>query len=185
MGEPQLKLTNLEEFLDWEERQETRHEFVDGNVFLMAGGTDAHDVVRGNAFAALHSKLARGPCSARLDLKLVCPNGRSRYPDVAVVCGPRDPKSTRLIDPLVLVEVLSPSTRSTDYLVKPIDYSSVPSVTTYLIVDPDEPRVDILRRVGDHFVPEEPQAEGLDAVIALPEIGIELSLAEIYSDGTS
>jgi Uma2 family endonuclease len=179
MAQAKHKLPTLEEFLAWEEQQETRHEFVDGALFMMSGGTEAHDVVRLAIASTLRSKLAGGPCGARLDLKLVCPNGRSRYPDVAVVCGPRDPKATRLIDPVVLIEVLSPSTRSTDYLIKPTDYASVPSVTTYLIVDPDEPRIDILRRSGDRFEPE-PQAYGREAVVGLPEIGIELQLAELY-----
>ncbi len=181
MGEPQRKRMSLEEFLSWEERQDARHEFVDGDVFLMADGTDAHDAVRGNIFATLRSKLAGGICRVRLDLKLVCPNGRSRYPDVAVVCGPRDPEATRLTDPVVLVESLSPSTRATDYIVRSTDYGSVASVAVYLIVDPDEPRVDVLRKVGGVFELH-PQLEGLDAKIELPEIGIELSLAEIYSD---
>jgi Uma2 family endonuclease len=181
MGQPQHKSMSLEEFLSWEERQDARYEFVDGNVFLMSGGTDAHDAVRGNVFATLRAKLAGGLCRGRLDLKLVCPNGRSRYPDVAVVCGARDPKATRLTDPVVLVEVLSPSTRATDYLVKSKDYGSVVSVAVYLIVDPDDHRVDVLRRVDGVFEPQ-PQLEGLEAKIALPEIGVELTLAEIYAD---
>jgi len=181
MGQPQRKRMSIEDFLSWEEQQDARYEFVDGDVFLMAGGTEGHDTVRGNVFATLRSKLARGPCRAQLDLKLVCPNGRSRYPDVAVVCGPRDPKATVLTDPVVLIEVLSPSTRATDYIVKSTDYGSVASVSVYLIVDPNEPRVDVLRRVGGVFEPQ-PQLEGLAATIELPEIGIELALAEIYSD---
>ena len=181
MGRPQRNSMSLDEFLAWEEGQEARFEFVDGNVFLMSGGTDAHDAVRGNVFATLRSKLAGGACRARLDLKLVCPNGRSRYPDVAVVCGPRDPKATRLTDPVVLVEVLSPSTRATDYMVKSTDYGSVVSVAVYLIVDPNDHRVDVLRRVDGVFEPQ-PQLEGLEARIELPEIGVELTLAEIYAD---
>jgi Uma2 family endonuclease len=179
MGELKHNSMSLDEFLEWEETQEARHEFVDGNLYLMSGGTDAHDDVRLAIASTLRANLAGKPYRARLDLKLVCANGRSRYPDVAVVCGPRDPKATRLIDPVVLVEVLSPSTRSTDYLVKTVDYGSVASVATYLIVDPDEPRVDVLRRVDGRLYPET-QVEGRDAMIALPELGIELALAEIY-----
>jgi len=181
MGQPQRQRMSLDEFLAWEEHEDSRFEFVDGDVFLMAGGTEAHDTVRLSIASTLRGKLSPGPCRAQLDLKLVCPNGRSRYPDVAVVCGPRDPKATRLTDPVALVEVLSPSTRATDYLVKSTDYGSVASVAVYLIVDPNEHRVDVLRRVDGVFEPQ-PQFEGLEARIELPEIGIELTLAEIYAD---
>lgn len=182
MSKAQRKSMTLEEFLAWEEQQVERFEYVDGGLSMMAGGTDAHDEVRLAIASTMRAKLAGKPCRARLDLKLVCPNGRSRYPDVAVVCGPRDPKATRLRDPVVIVEVLSPATRATDYTVKPVDYGSVPTVAVYLLVDPDEPRVDVLRRVDGVLTPL-PQLEGLDAIIALPELGIDLSLAEIYGDG--
>jgi Uma2 family endonuclease len=181
MSQARTKPMTLAQFLDWEERQEVRHEFADGAVTMMSGGTDAHDEVRGAIHATLRAKLRtkESPCRARLDLKLVCPNGRSRYPDVAVICGPRDPKATRLTDPVVLVEVLSPSTRATDYMVKSVDYASVASVAVYLIVDPDEPRIDVLRR-DDGALRPQMQLDSLNAVIDLPEIGVALTLAEIY-----
>ena len=122
---------------------------------------------------------AGGRCRVHLDLKLVCPNGRSRYPDVAVVCGPRDAKGTRLVDPVVLVEVLSPGTRATDYVVKSADYGSVPSVAVYLLVDPDEPRIDVLRREDGRLMPGE-QVNEPGAMLDLPEIGVSIALADIY-----
>ena len=170
---------SLAEFLEWEERQSARYEFVDGAVVMMAGGTLAHDDVRGAIYSALRRKLAGGKCRAYLDIKLVCPNGRSRYPDVAVVCGQPDPTATRLTDPVVLVEVLSPSTRATDYIMKSADYSSVPSVAVYLLVDPFERHVDVLRRVDGVLMPAEDESEQTP-VIELPEIGVSLTLAEIY-----
>ena len=170
----------LEEFLDWEEQQEGRYEFADGVVTAMSGGTDAHDDVRGAIVAILRSKLAGKPCRARLDLKLVCPNGRSRYPDIAVVCGPRDPSATRLTNPVVLVEVLSPSTMAVDYSVKTLDYASVPSVQVYLLASQSEPRIDVMRRVDGRFEPVA-LADGRGAMVDLPEIGVELALADLYA----
>ncbi len=173
------KPMSLAQFLEWEELQPARYEFVDGAVVMMAGGTEAHDSVRGAIYAALRAKLAGRGCRAHLDLKLVCPNGRSRYPDVAVVCGPPNPKATQLSDPVVLVEVLSPSTRASDYIVKSADYSSVPSVAVYVLVDPEERHVDVLRRVDGMLLPAEDGSEPA-TVIELPEIGVTITLAEIY-----
>lgn len=169
------------EFLDWEALQDRRFEFADGQPVAMAGGTDQHDAVRGNILASLHRQLAGKPCRVRLDMKLVCPSGAVRYPDVAIDCGPRDPAATRLAAPTVIVEILSPSTRSTDYLRKPRDYASVPSVEIYLIVDPDSVRIDVLRRVGDGLELAE-ELEDRDAVIALGSTGASLALADIYPD---
>ena len=100
MANPQRKPMTLEAYLDFEERQPERYEFVDGDVFLMAGSTLAHDTIRLRIAAVLLAKLAGRPCRPHLDVKLVCANGRSRYPDVAVMCGPRDPRATRLTDPV-------------------------------------------------------------------------------------
>jgi Uma2 family endonuclease len=174
-----LQPKSLKEFLAWETAQEQRHEFADSRIVAMAGGADQHDEVRGAIYASLRAQLLDKPCRARLDVKLGCPNGRSRYPDVAVDCSPRAPEMTQLSAPMVVVEVLSPTTRATDYLEKPGDYGSVPSVQVHLIVDPDGLRIDVLHRTEDGLVLAE-QAEGLDAVIDLPGIGAVLALAEVY-----
>jgi Uma2 family endonuclease len=170
---------SLDEFLEWEVGQDARYEFADGVIVLMAGGTERHDIARGAIYAALLRQLSGKPCRPFLDIKVVCPSGRARYPDVAVDSGPRDPSATALSQPVVVVEVLSPSTRATDYLAKSIDYASVPSVEVYLIVDPDEPRIDILRREGAALVFAETITDR-EAVIDLPGIGAALPLADVY-----
>lgn len=171
----------LDAFLAWEENQLERYEFVGGEVFAMTGGTEAHDTIRLNIASLIRDRLAGKPCRPHLDLKLVCPNGRVRYPDVAVVCGPRDPKATILVDPVVVVEVLSPSTRAVDYIVKSHDYGSVPSVMVYILVSQDEARIDVVRREGA-LLDVIAQLEGIDAVLDLPEIDATLPLREIYRD---
>ena len=174
-----LKPMTLEDFLIWEDAQDQRHEFVDGRVVAMAGGTQRHDVVRGAIYAALLQQLRGKACRPLLDVKLVCPSNRSRYPDVLVDCGPFNPDSAAVSQATVVVEVLSPKTRATDYLEKPRDYGSVPSVDVYLIADPDAPRIDVLRR-ADAGLELAEQAVGLDAVIELPGLGVSLALAAIY-----
>jgi Uma2 family endonuclease len=173
------KAMSLKDFLNWEETQEGRYEFVDGRIVAMAGGTVRHDEVRGAIYASLRAKLAGKPCRAQLDIKVVCPNGRARSPDVAIDCGPRRPEMTALSAPTIVVEVLSPKTRTTDYLEKPRDYGSVPTIEAYLIVDPDEPRIDVLRRAETGLELAE-TAEGREAVIDLSAIGVQLALADIY-----
>jgi Uma2 family endonuclease len=171
----------LDEFLEWEDRQEERHEFSDGQIVMMAGSSEAHDTIRVKLVIALGRELAGKPCRPHIDLILRCNTGRARYPDVAIACGPRDPKSTRLRDPVVVVEVLSPSTEAVDFIVKTADYGSLPSVQTYLLISQDEPLVHIVRRTEDGFEPVA-TVEGLDQVLELPEIGVALTLEEIYRD---
>jgi Uma2 family endonuclease len=86
---------------------------------------------------------------------------------------------TQLSEATVVVEVLSPKTRATDYLVKPGDYASVATIAVYLIVDPDAPRIDVLRRT-DLGLELAEQAVGLEAINDLPVIGAQLALSEIY-----
>jgi Uma2 family endonuclease len=179
MADAAAKPMTLDEFLIWEERQPDRYEFADGQVLMMAGGTDQHDEVRCAIYAALRVQLAGKPCRARLDLKIVCPNGQSRYPDLAVDCGPRSAHMTQLAAPTIVVEVLSPSTHSTDYVVKARDYASVGTIEIYFIVDPDAHRVDVLRCTPEGCVPD-PQIEDRDAIIDLPMIGARRGLADIY-----
>jgi Uma2 family endonuclease len=174
------KSLSLDAFLDWEAAQERRFEFADGQPVAMAGGTDQHDAVRGNIHAALHRQLSGKPCRVRLDVKVVCPNGSVRYPDVAVDCGPRDPNATQLGAPSVVIEVLSPSTRSTDYLRKPRDYGSVESVEVYLIVDPDTVRIDVLRRTAEGLELVE-EVDDVTTSIVLGSTGVALEVSEVYA----
>jgi Uma2 family endonuclease len=179
MAKPLEKTMSLEEFLVWEERQEERYEYDNGVITMMTGSRVAHDLVRGAVFASLFRQLRGKPCRPHMDVKIVCPSGAARYPDVSVDCGPLDNDARRQSQPSVVVEVLSPSTRSVDYLKKSRDYGSVPSIETYLIVDPDEPRVDVLRRVDGILDVEAQLTERADA-IDLPSIGATLALADIY-----
>jgi Uma2 family endonuclease len=170
---------SLKEFLAWEERQDMRYEMSGGIVRLMTGSTQAHDAIRSAILASLFSQLKSKPCRAHIDIKIVCPSGNVRYPDVAVDCGAFNPKDTRLNKPVVVIEVLSPSTQAIDYIQKTADYGSVPSIETYLIVSQDEPRIDIIERTEKGFLPVR-QVSALEDVIELPSIGAVLSLSEIY-----
>jgi Uma2 family endonuclease len=168
------------DFLAWEALQPQRHEFDRGVIRAMTGGTQAHDRVRMNIAAALHSQLRGKPCRASLDVRVACPNGNVRYPDVAVDCGPYDPKALSLADPRLVAEVLSPSTQGTDYIAKTEDYSSLPGIEISLIVSTDEPRVDVLRRVDGRLRLAE-TVEGLEGAIAAESLGVTLAMGEIFA----
>ncbi|HEX8375854.1 MAG TPA: Uma2 family endonuclease, partial [Geminicoccaceae bacterium] len=117
MAEPALaKPLTLAGFLAWEEFQEERYELAGGVVRLMAGGTEGHDRISGNIFAALHRRLRGSPCSVHAtNLKVRSEAAdASMYPDTFVRCGPRDDDRTVVDDPVIVFEVLSPGTAKFD-----------------------------------------------------------------------
>ncbi|MCU0831013.1 MAG: Uma2 family endonuclease [Rhizobiaceae bacterium] len=179
MANTAQKLMTQAEFLEWEERQPERHEYDRGVIRAMTGGTLAHDRVRLNIASSLHRQLGGKPCRAHLNVRVVCPNGNVRYPDVAVDCGPYDPKALALSAPALVVEVLSPSTQATDYIVKVEDYGSVETIQTYWLASADEPRIDVIERVGGRLKLIA-TIEGLDAGVSAPDLGVALAFAEIY-----
>lgn len=180
MAEVRKEDLSLEGFLDWENRQLERFERVGGVVRMMAGGTLGHDQVGINLAAALVSRLRGSPCRTHgSNLKVVSPRGDVMYPDVFVRCGPGNPRVTQVDDPVLVVEVLSPSTALHDLTRKRLAYQSIPTLKVVLWVHPDRMRVDLMRRREQGWVDEE-AAEGPEGVVALPELGIELPLGEIY-----
>lgn len=180
-GTSATKRMTTAEFLAWENRQEGRYEFDNGRIVAMAGGTLGQDIVRRSLVVSLGVGLRGKPCKPQIDVKIVSPNGNVRYPDVAILCGQRDRTLTAITDPTVVIEVLSRSTQSTDYILKTVDYGAIPSVTHYLIFSQDEPVVDVISRGEDGWRPRGP-VQGLDATIDLPSIGVTLALADIYAE---
>ena len=171
------KPMTLAEFLDWEAKQELRYEFDGIQPVAMAGGTRAHADIQANLAAALRTQLRGKPCKfygSDLKIEVV---GKIRYPDGFVTCSPGDNKSTVVTDPVVIFEVLSPSTSSTDRILKPREYQATPSVQRYVILEQDRIAATVLTRAGDNWI-----ANILleDSALAMPEIGVEVPLAELY-----
>jgi len=174
---------SLEGFLAWEEAQELRYERVGGVVRAMAGGTRGHNKVAINFLVALSSIVRRRGCEAfGSDVKVVSPRGDVMYPDVTVRCGPRNDRLTTVDDPLLVVEVLSESTWRHDLILKRLAYKSIPSLRVILYVAQDQARVDVVRRGPDGRWDDDEPAIGLDSVLSLPELGVELPLGELYAD---
>ena len=167
----------LAEFLDWEERQELRWEFDGFQPVAMSGGTVAHARIQANLALALGTRLRGKPCKFfGSDLKIEVA-GRIRYPDGFVVCSPVANTHTIIGDPVIIFEILSPSTSSTDRILKNREYAATPSVQRYVILEQDRIAATVFTRVADDWVGHVLLE---DAILAMPEIGLEIPLAEFY-----
>ena len=171
-----LKPLTLDEFLAWERTQPVRYEFDGTQPVAMTGGTIAADRVARRLLRALDGRL-KEPCEAfGENVKVLTPTGRVRYPDVKVACGEFDPASDH-VDPVVVFEVLSPTTEMTDRRVKSAEYASIPGVMAYVLLAQDRAAATVLRSASG-WEPEE--IEGAGAVLDLPEIGVAFRLAELH-----
>ena len=143
MTERQVPTMTLPEFLDWEERQEERYEYVSGQAYLMAGGTIRHSLLVGEFSARIREGARKRGCRTHSsDMKLRLPDGSIYYPDLFVSCG--SPSSQQYEDDAVLViEVLSSSTRSRDRREKTRSYGSLPSIQAYVLAEQDIPSMDV------------------------------------------
>lgn len=178
---------SVEEYLDLERRSETKSEYLDGEIFAMSGASRRHNLITVNATASLHAQLKGRSCETYGgDMRVRIPaTGLYTYPDVSVVCGtPRfddeaDEEMDTLLNPTLIVEVLSPSTEGYDRGKKFSHYRTVESLREYVLVSQDEPRVEVFsRQTEGHWVLSE--AGGIEETIALPSIGCGLRLAEVY-----
>ena len=171
------KTMSLAEFLAWEERQPLRYEFDGFQPVAMTGGTAAHAIIQRNLAIAVGGRLRRTPCQFfGSDLKVEVA-GRIRYPDGFVVCAPVSPGSTVVREPVVIFEVLSESTSRTDMFTKNQEYAATASVRRYVLLAQDAQGGMMFERVGDDWAGHVLAA---DAVLRMPEIDIELPLAELY-----
>jgi Uma2 family endonuclease len=167
----------LAEFLAWEEAQELRWEFDGFQPVGMTGGTLAHEIIGGNVRTSLQNRLAGSRCRVlgpTLKIEVV---GRIRYPDAFVMCTPGTPQSTVVRDPVVVFEVLSESTARTDRFEKLREYGATPSIQRYVLLEQDAIAAVVYVRKGTDLVVETLAA---DDTLRMPEIGIEVPMAEFY-----
>jgi Uma2 family endonuclease len=175
-------LLSPNEYLEGELLSEVKREYVCGLVYPRADTRNDHNSIAGNVLFALFTQLRGKPCrpyNSDTKVRLRLPTGlRFYYPDVQVTCHPNPPDDTFQDNPVVIVEVISESTRRTDEGEKLHGYCALPSVENYLLVEPDRALVIGYRRTRDGFARD--VHSGLDAVIVLPAIEAALPLAEIY-----
>ena len=172
------KPMTLAEFLAWEERQPVRYEFDGTGPVAMTGGTVAHAAIQRNLAIVIGGRLRGKPCQFQgSDLKIQVGDGHIRYPDGMVVCSPVDRTATVVHEPVVVFEVLSPSTAAKDRIVKAREYQATPSILRYVMLEQDSAGATVYARAGDSWTHEILIA---DSILALPEIGVELPLVELY-----
>jgi Uma2 family endonuclease len=172
------KPMSLAEFLEWEERQELRYEFDGVEPVAMTGGSVGHATIQANLAVALGGKLRGTACRFYgSDLKVQVANDHIRYPDGMIACSPADRTAKVVRDPVVIFEVLSPSTAAQDRIVKAREYQATPSVQRYVMLEQDRIGATIHVRAQDGWSVLVLKDED---TLAMPEIGLSIPLAEFY-----
>lgn len=184
MAQPAPHLLTATEYLAIERSSATKHEYFQGQLVAMAGASLEHNVIVGNIVAELRAALRDRPCVALpSDMKvLVQASGHYYYPDATVVCGApqfADDVRDAIVNPTVVVEVLSDSTERRDRGDKFQDYRSIPSCTDYLMCDSTEPLIEHYARDADGSW--RLREYGPADVVPLRGVEVRLSVAEVYA----
>jgi Uma2 family endonuclease len=180
MSERAVTQMSAEEFLEWGLHQELRYELVDGVAVAMAGAKLQHDQIVSNIHGMLYNLMRGQRCRYfTADVAVRIPAGNVRRPDAGIDCGAFDPGATTAVTPVLVLEVLSPSTRDFDMFGKLEEYKTVSTLTHIVIVDPDTPQVFHWSRPDNEPWRHE-LLEGLAAVIQLPEFDGTIDLASLY-----
>ncbi len=175
-----------EQYLALEREAEHKSELVNGQIYAISGASREHILIATNLISEINTQFKGKPCETYgSDMRVkVSPSGMYTYPDVTIACnGPRfeDDHVDTLLNPTVIVEVLSPSTEAYDRGEKFAHYRKLASLSDYVLVSQDKPRI-------EHYVrhPDDPsrwvltEISGLDSVLRLASIGCEVALSEIY-----
>ena len=171
------------DYLAWEAAQIDRHEYLDGEVFAMAGAEDRHVTVAGNVYIALRQHLSDSPCRTFMsDMRLHVATANSYfYPDVLVTCSPLDQASALVkTEPKLIVEVLSPSTDAYDRGVKFGHYRSLPSLEEYVLIDLDTRATDCYRKGAEGLWVLHPFAK--DDKVGLASVALEISAVQLFAE---
>lgn len=181
-SDPRPRISS-EDYLALERRSETRSEYLDGEIFAMTGATRRHNRIGLNVAFALDSQLkARGCEVYAMDIRVkVSATGLYTYPDVVVVCGEsqfEDAEVDTLLNPRVVIEVLSKSTEDYDRGTKFLHYRALSSLSEYLLVAQDRAHVEHYVRQNDSWVFTE--TDRMEDVVELPSVDARLALADIY-----
>lgn len=176
-------LWTIEEYLAFERSSELKHEYISGEIVALAGATRAHNLITGNIAQRLRNQLEGKPCETYSnDMRVRTTPVDYTYPDVVVVCGEpefEDAELDTLLNPTVVVEVLSKSSEARDRGEKSFDYRGIESVKDIILVSQHKMRVEhYARQATNEWLLHD--ASSPDEVITIASIGCKLTLAEIY-----
>ena len=140
-------------YLDGELFSDIKHEYIDGDVYAMSGASANHNRIAGNVQAALHSHLANTPCDVFAPDMKVKAGSNFFYPDVIIDCQKANGDAYYTESPLIIVEVLSKTTRKMDHTLKRLAYQNLPSLLEYVLIEQDFVDIEVCRR-NNHWQPE-------------------------------
>jgi Uma2 family endonuclease len=175
---------SYDEYLAYERDSGMKHEYDDGEIIAMAGGSPRHSALASRVNAALESSRRPGCTAFQSDLRVrVLATGKATYPDATMISGPLerdpgDPTGATVTNPMLLVEVLSPSTEQEDRGNKWQHYRLIPSLQEYVLVSQSHPRVEWYRRLSSGGWEYHEATEGL---VQLPS-GVTIDLARLYAE---
>jgi Uma2 family endonuclease len=183
-SEPKHRLT-VHDYLTLERRSETRSEYLDGEMFALAGASHEHNVIVTNIVAALRPQLRSRGCTLYAnDMRVRTPTDFLAYPDVVVLCGERrfdDPRRDTVLNPTLIIEILSESTQEYDHGTKLTHFREIPSLAEVLLIAQNRPHVEhYLRQASDRWLLVE--TSDPRNILDLSSIGCRLALAEVYED---
>ncbi|MEL7244520.1 MAG: Uma2 family endonuclease [Cyanobacteria bacterium J06573_2] len=179
-----INFLTVEEYFNLEQTSEIRHEYVDGEVFAMAGASEEHNFITGNIYNLLRSHLRGTPCRTfASDMKVKVKVQKADifyYPDVLVTCDPNDNERYFKTSPKLIVEVLSNSTKTIDKREKRLNYQNIESLEKYVLIYQDEIKVEIYRKdsQGNWLI----QTLAKEDKLHLNSIDLTLTMADIYED---
>lgn len=173
-----------EEYLAMERGSEQRHEYFDGEIFLMSGASESHNLIAVNISREISIQFKGRPCRVySADMRIrVATTGLYTYPDIVAVCGQpalEDQQLDTLLNPTLVIEILSPSTEAYDRGRTFEHYRNIDSLAEYLLVSQDNAHVEhFVRQPGGQWLFSE--VTGLERSVDLPSVACRLQLAEIY-----
>ncbi len=182
MATERIRYWTVEKYLAHEAESEIKHEYIDGGIYAVTGGTFNHSLITANALVAIGSQLHNSDCSPlSSDMRVKVGEARYVYPDLSVVCGTAifdDDDSTILLNPILIAEVTSPSSIDYDRVIKREYYRAVASIQAYLVIDQHRVLAELYTRTQmgwllQHF-------SNLDDKVPLEMLACTLPLAQVY-----
>jgi Uma2 family endonuclease len=180
-AEPLQRAASFEEFLEFESRSQERHEFVDGNLFVVTGGTDRHNLIALLLHAMIFRAVRAANCWAYAnDVLIKVPSGFGFYPDLFVVRDTSLDEPRVKYRPSIIIEVLSESTEATDRGEKWQQYQTIPSLEMYVLLGQGQAGAEIFTRQDDGSWRYEKLAA--TASLEFADLNLSVSLEELYRD---
>jgi Uncharacterized protein conserved in cyanobacteria len=185
IANPQARGFTPDEYLAWEREQPIRHEYIDGEVYAMTGGTLPHNDISVNLTSMLRTTLRGTGCKVRMsDAKVrISAKGPYFYPDVVVTCDERDRRATELLQyPKLIVEVLSPSTAGFDRGDKFKFYRRIPTLEEYVLIDSEKIGIDCYRKTSGGKWELTAYPEDAGDILELVSLNFRCPLALVYEE---